>query len=310
MSYRTNVVERDFSGFVQPQIAETGAIVVISQKGRNDKPILCQSEKDVLTNFGNPNATYASVFEAIAFCRTAPCYVISAIGDNALYGGVAIKESSVESLVSGVASVDSYTFSDNSISHILFASSPWDSNLRVNIISKGGKKFKTTLYERAGNTDIYLSEYEYSLDREKDNFGNFRYQDETWGFASNRVRALCVGQWIKNSVAEVSKLLITAFSGANVGVLSGYMFEEYAHNFLAKGDVSSCKLICTSNPELTKEGLKIEKRKTGWFSAPNWTTAFEKKMSDLGEGQKSTTAFETFLMYQCIRSQDSIQKLL
>jgi hypothetical protein len=145
---------------------------------------------------------------------------------------------------------------------------------------------------RSQNMDQFTSRIIH-MNPEKDDFGNFRYQDDTWGFASNRVRALCVGQWIKNSVAEVSKLLITAFSGANVGVLSGYMFEEYAHNFLAKGDVSSCKLICTSNPELTKEGLKIEKRKTGWFSAPNWTTAFEKKMSDLGEGQKSTTAFET-----------------
>ena len=122
MSYRSNTIERDFSGFVQPQISEIGGMVVMSRKGRTDKPILCQSENDVINSFGNPSADYPSVFEAIAFCRKAPCYIVSAVGDNALYGGVSVTESALSGLATGDAAPSSYTFSDNSVSHILFAS--------------------------------------------------------------------------------------------------------------------------------------------------------------------------------------------
>lgn len=87
-TYRQRWEEIDKAGFVQPQVNITGFMPVISRKGRSDKPTLCQSEKDVLTNFGNPSSDYPSLFEAIAYCRKAPCWVVSGISDDALYGGV------------------------------------------------------------------------------------------------------------------------------------------------------------------------------------------------------------------------------
>ena len=48
---------------------------------------------------------------------------------------------------------------------------------------------------------------------------------------------------------------VNVLAGANVGVLSGYMFEEHAHHFLAKGNMPSCQLICTSTPQLTDKRI-------------------------------------------------------
>ena len=58
MSFRSQTIERDFSGFPQLVVNETGGMVVISPKGKGDKPVRCQSEADVLTNFGTPSADY------------------------------------------------------------------------------------------------------------------------------------------------------------------------------------------------------------------------------------------------------------
>lgn len=180
MGYRSKVEEFDFSGFVQPIISETGGMVVISSKGRNDKPILCQSENDVIKHFGNPSADYPSVFETIAFCRKAPCFVASAIGDNALYGGVAVREENLSGLSTGVESVTNYSFTDNSISHILFTTSQWDSNYYVSVVTKGNDNFQAILYELNGTTYSELRTYDYSLTREKDNFGTSLYYDDVF----------------------------------------------------------------------------------------------------------------------------------
>jgi len=180
MSYRTNVIERDFSGFALPLVSEIGGMVITSSKGRIDKPILCQSEKDVITHFGNPSAVYPSVFEAIAFCREAACYIVSAVGTGAKYGGIAISETLISGVSEGIENPSTYTFSDNSFSHILCTRSPWNSNHYVNVINKGGSKFRATLYDLNGTTYSELKTYDYSLIREKDNFGASLYYDDVF----------------------------------------------------------------------------------------------------------------------------------
>ena len=180
MSYRVNVIERDFSGFALPLVSEVGGMVIVSPKGRVDKPILCQSEKDVITHFGTPSASYPALFEAVAFCREAACYIVSSVGENALYGGVAISENTLSGVAEGIANPDNYTFADNSYSHILCTTGPWDSNLYVSVVSKGGKKFKATLYELNGTIYSEIRTYEYSLIREKDNFGTSLYYGDVF----------------------------------------------------------------------------------------------------------------------------------
>jgi len=91
---RITVLERDFSGFINTTMDETGGMVVKSQKGRKT-PMYIQSEVDALRELGNPSAEYPGVFEVISFTRQAPCWVVSAIGKDALYGGVDITENGV-----------------------------------------------------------------------------------------------------------------------------------------------------------------------------------------------------------------------
>jgi len=67
---RTSVIERDWSGFINTLVDETGAMVVKSAKGKTT-PMYLQSEKDVLRELGTPSAEYHGVFEAIAFVKKA-----------------------------------------------------------------------------------------------------------------------------------------------------------------------------------------------------------------------------------------------
>jgi hypothetical protein len=180
MSYRQTVIERDFSGFVSSTISETGGMVVVSARGRGDKPILNQSENDVLMNFGNPSATYPSVFEAVAFSRKAPCYIVSAIGDSALYGRVDVRAASVSGVAVGVSSVTTVTFSSNDIGFSIFPTSQWASTWEVSVEAITGTQFKLTLYDLVSGNDIYLADYTFSLTREKDGFGKSLYYDDVF----------------------------------------------------------------------------------------------------------------------------------
>jgi len=90
MSYRLTYTENNIAGFVQGKPGEVGAMVIKSAKGPI-VPILCEGEDDVVLHFGKPSATYPEVFEAIAFSKNSPCWVGSAIGEEAVYGGIDVK---------------------------------------------------------------------------------------------------------------------------------------------------------------------------------------------------------------------------
>lgn len=91
---RIQTIERDLSGFVNTLVDETGAMVVKSAKGKST-PMYLQSEEDCLRELGIPSATYPGVFDAIAFTKSAPLWCVSAIGANALYGGIDVTLSDV-----------------------------------------------------------------------------------------------------------------------------------------------------------------------------------------------------------------------
>ena len=82
MSYRSKTQERDYSGFVQPNISEIGAMVIKAPKGKKT-PVLCTSEEDILREFGT-FSSYPDIFEAIAFCSVAPCYISAPYSDDFL----------------------------------------------------------------------------------------------------------------------------------------------------------------------------------------------------------------------------------
>lgn len=175
MSYRLAVIERDFSGFVTGNVDETGAMVLISKKGPNT-PKKCQSETDILTRFGTPSATYPSVFEAISFCKEASCWVASAYADDATWGGVDISSGTVTAFAAG-RNYDTWDYgvTSGTVSHSFFAASPYDDDLSVKVQSLTGSQFRLTLYRTESTGSVYIDQYDYSLLREKDNFGRSLY---------------------------------------------------------------------------------------------------------------------------------------
>jgi len=91
---RISIIERDLAGFTNSVIDHKGAMVVKSAKGKNT-PMLLQSENDVLQMLGTPSAQYPDVFEALAYIKYSPLWVVCAIGKNALYGGVDVLANNV-----------------------------------------------------------------------------------------------------------------------------------------------------------------------------------------------------------------------
>jgi len=93
--FRIQVQERDFSGFVQTVVDETGAMVVDSYMGRSDQTTLVQSENEYLQYFGFPDASKPGGFEAICFARQAPLLAIRALGTGAKFAGIDVLQTSV-----------------------------------------------------------------------------------------------------------------------------------------------------------------------------------------------------------------------
>jgi hypothetical protein len=172
-NYRSQSQEQDLAGFISPGGNETGAMVIKAPKGP-EIPVKCTSENDVFMYFGTPSATYPEVFEALSFVQEAPLWLSSPHGDNILYGGLDIKSGSVESFASGRVIPSSYTYTDNANSHSFFAYSPMSDDIKM-LITTSGTQYKAKLYQTQSGNDVYLTEYDYSLSREKDNFGKQLY---------------------------------------------------------------------------------------------------------------------------------------
>ena len=105
MTYRMGVQEVDESTFVSPVTNETGAMSLISAKGKNT-PVLVQDTTDLLTRTGNPSATYSSVFEAVSFVSAAPLWIVCPYGTNSLWGGVQVTSSATTAFTFGQVNPD------------------------------------------------------------------------------------------------------------------------------------------------------------------------------------------------------------
>jgi len=67
------------------------------------------------------------------------------------------------------------TDKSTSVSHSFFAASPYADDLQVKIENVSGSKFKLTLYQTYLGSTVYITEYNYSLLREKDGYGKNLY---------------------------------------------------------------------------------------------------------------------------------------
>ncbi|MCP4650362.1 MAG: hypothetical protein GY853_09835 [PVC group bacterium] len=177
-SYRSQFQEQDLAGFISPTGNETGAMLINSPKGA-EIPVKCTSENDIFTYFGTPSASYPEVFEALSYVQEAPLWVSSPHGDGVLWGGLDVKSGTVEAFASGRVDPVNYMHSDATVSHSFFAYSPYTDDLKMNITTSG-TKYTLLLYKVESGNDVYLNTYNYSLSREKDNFGKQLYIDDVF----------------------------------------------------------------------------------------------------------------------------------
>lgn len=295
--------EKDLAGFISAQVTEVGAMVLKSSKGEN-VPRKCETENNVVNRAGHPSSTYPSVFEAIAFTRKAPLWIVCPYGTGSLWGGVVVEETtaypftagqitpdsfvftalntlvSAESIgtgdgittnytgtlsyspidtgtlalykgVSGVSATESggditgtdisgtgsltlatgaydftfvdapgsgiavtsdYTYDKNEVSgvsHCVFSVSPQTDDLAIDLEATTGNQFKLTLYKIVNSVDNYIGEYEYSLDREQDNFQKSLYYEDI--FFENPYITV-----VKNSDFSLSSAYTTDVSSVNL----------------------------------------------------------------------------------------------
>jgi hypothetical protein len=179
-SYRIGVQEIGDGGFVTNTVSEIGAMVIKSSQGPST-PVKCQSEKDVLMYFGKPSASYPEVFEAIAYCRKAPAWIVSAIGSGSLYGGVDVKAASVVPFTAGRNFPYTFSGGEADVSHSFFALSPQTDNIAMNVLYTSGSLnsfFTATVFKATSQGNIFVNTYNYSLDVQKDGYGrSLYYQD-------------------------------------------------------------------------------------------------------------------------------------
>jgi len=212
-NYRSEFQEQDLAGFISPQGNETGAMVIKASKGP-EVPVKCTSENDVFTYFGNPSATNPEVFEALSFVQEAPLWLSSPQGSSAKYGGADIKSGTVVAFGSGRVIPSSYSYTDNTISHSFFAYSPYTDDIKMNITTSG-TQYKAKLYKTESGNDVYVSEYDYSLSREKDNFGKQLYILDV--FDKNPYLIAKVNASYTDSAPSLSSTAKTTFAGGSRG---------------------------------------------------------------------------------------------
>jgi len=137
-NFRITTSEKSLDGFVFASNGEIGGTVVKSAKGRNDKAVLMQSEADVLKHLGKPSAEFPDVFEVISFVRQSPIWVASAIGIEAVYGGVDVNQGSVTPFGNGAGRVspENINFS---------AMNTYDSLVPTGLINGINNQFTATL---------------------------------------------------------------------------------------------------------------------------------------------------------------------
>jgi len=176
--WRNTFQEIDYAGFISPSIDEVGQMVINSIQGPSE-PVLCQGEADVLTYFGSPSSTYPEVFEAIAFTSQAPCWICSAIGSGAVWGGIDVYTTYASGFVAG-RDIDTYTYSDTSISHSFFNASPAADTLAADVAWVTGSQFTMNLYRVVATGNQLITSYSYSLIREKDGSGLSLYIDDVF----------------------------------------------------------------------------------------------------------------------------------
>lgn len=175
--FRIQTSEVDLSLTTTTTTNVTGAMVVISPKGRGDKPIHLFSESDVTTNLTLPTPAYPSLYEAVAYTRSADLWAVCAIGSGALYGGMDVTATGASAFVSGVVDTASYA-PGATVSHTFFASSQYTDDLKMDIshVSGVAYQFSVTLYQK-NTKGVYqtINTYDYSLIQEKDAYGQSLY---------------------------------------------------------------------------------------------------------------------------------------
>lgn len=109
-----------------------------------------------------------------------------------------------------------YSVDNTDISHSLFTISPYEDDLAVVVLSKGGYKFEATLYEITSSGGYsQVGVYDYSLIREKDGFGTSLYYEDV--FRNDTYLQIKINPNFINVPYNITSTTKVDFSGGNRG---------------------------------------------------------------------------------------------
>ena len=262
MAYRNLAAEDSrLAGFVSNQLNETGAMVVNSLKG-STTPVKCQSEKDVLLNFGNPSANNPEVFEAIAFCRKAPAWICSAIGSGSLYGGIDVQTSGVIPFTVGrdYTTFD-YSTSYPNVSHSFFSATPHADDLAASIKYVSGTKYQMSLYDVLTSGNSYVTYYDYSLTREKDGFGRSLYYEDVFD-ENPYVKIKVNANWSSGTIVNPGTV-VYSFAGGSRGAapITGNYTTAWANFQKVNKYRANIFMDCAGNSATTVNNIVVNYQK-------------------------------------------------
>ena len=119
-SWRQTVIRRDRSGTVIADTGVTGAMVIRASKGLTEPTLITVgSESKIIDLFGYPSVNHPDVWEAIQYNNVGDVWISAPSPATDTMGGVAVLDSGVVPLGSGltISDLDTYTFT--SLDHVI-----------------------------------------------------------------------------------------------------------------------------------------------------------------------------------------------
>jgi hypothetical protein len=236
--WRIKTNEIDLAGFITNIINVTGYMVIKSSRGRGDKPLLVQSENDVITNFEKPSADYPSLFELVSYAQKAPCWAITAIGSGALYGGIDITATGAAAFSTGS---ETLATPSGTVTHAFYAASQYTDDLRATVSHTSGQIFSLALEQKKEGVYESINTYEYSTKREKNGFGKSIYIDDVFENNAFVIPKLNSAYGITDTTFSGFVNTTVAFAGgargatpANSDIVAAWEFAKLPNKYEAK----------------------------------------------------------------------------
>jgi hypothetical protein len=245
-SWRLSVLEKDRSSTVRGEASNVGAMVIRASKGTT-KPIKISvgQEQRIIDLFGKPSSSYPDVWEAIQYNYQDDIWISAPYADDALLGGVLIKDLGTEAVAAGQDpdTVSTYSFNSDDEYMAIFSKSPHTDDLAIQVTyNSSNDRFTISLYktEDGGTTYSLLETYTVSVtEGTLDGFGKNIYVEEV--LENNDYIQVVVNSGADTSNGFVDDASKVAFVGGDRGsaitvteLTTGWNYFQKIHSYPAK----------------------------------------------------------------------------